>query len=303
MKRKLISQGKGDSVTLYIPKKWIDNRGLKAGDEVDIDEMDHNLIISTEVQKIQNLSTEIKLKNLTESMIRTAITYPYRLGYDKVTVFYYTKNQLEILKNVVKTRLLGFEIVSIDEKGVIIENITEPSGEKFEVLMQKIIYNTGQFFECIESILQKQKPFYDYNDIQHQIQLYDNFCRRVITKRKAIEKNATLYWSFLTVFIHATRNLYHFAKYIEKYKGTISKPTIKFFEEAKEIYSLVKKAYLSQDLAPIELAHEKEKILSHKTTHKLIKGNEASLIHYISKISRGFYLSSSPLVGLFMEHS
>ena len=45
MERKLIKQGLG-GYTVYLPKKWIDERGLKQGDSVVIDEAEGALVIA-----------------------------------------------------------------------------------------------------------------------------------------------------------------------------------------------------------------------------------------------------------------
>jgi len=47
MRRKIISQGGGKGLTLYLPKKWADERNIKGGDEIEIEENLNSLIIKS----------------------------------------------------------------------------------------------------------------------------------------------------------------------------------------------------------------------------------------------------------------
>ena len=58
MNRKLIKQGSGNGLAVYLPKTWIDKMKLSAKDEIIIEEKINNLIISTNDEK------NIELKNL-----------------------------------------------------------------------------------------------------------------------------------------------------------------------------------------------------------------------------------------------
>ena len=47
MKRKLVSQGRA-TLTISLPSKWLKTFGLKAGDDIDIEEKGADLIVKTE---------------------------------------------------------------------------------------------------------------------------------------------------------------------------------------------------------------------------------------------------------------
>ena len=58
MKRKLIKQGLG-GYTIYLPKKWVEEFGLKGSSEVNVDRWDSNLVISS--KKLEKIpQSEIK---------------------------------------------------------------------------------------------------------------------------------------------------------------------------------------------------------------------------------------------------
>ena len=57
MKRKLIKQGLG-GYTIYLPKKWIDRKGLKEGEEINVVETDAGLVIGSDVKGRKELFLE-----------------------------------------------------------------------------------------------------------------------------------------------------------------------------------------------------------------------------------------------------
>jgi len=302
MKRKLVKQGAA-TMMISLPAKWIKEFGLGKGDEVDIDQIESNLIISAkDIQK--KTSIEIKLTGLmTESSIRTILTNTYRLGYENVKVSFDNESQLKVIKDVVKTSLLGFDVIKTAENYCIIENITEPSPDQFDVILQKIFYNISELFSITKKRLNDEETVEDYRDIEAKLQQYDNFCRRVIAKKQIAEKNAQLFWNFLTRIMHTQREIYHLNRFLDKNKIKVSKQVLNFLDEAEDLFELLKKAYLKKDILILEEMHKKEKELVYKEAYSLlsnIKGKENILVYHITASLRSTYLAASPLIGLLL---
>ena len=133
---KLIKQG-GGGFTIYLPKKWVDENKLSKGDNLDVTVSGKELIIGP---KATNKKSEIetKLTNSSETSIRTLITNVYRTGYDRVKIFFNTEDQFKILQKIIKTRLIGFEVIKKEKDFCIIENITEPSVDQFDNILNKL---------------------------------------------------------------------------------------------------------------------------------------------------------------------
>ena len=162
-----------------LPSKWVKENKAQKGSEIDIEAAGNNLIISTSGIKTKS-ETEIKLINLTESSIRTLITNTYRRGYDKVKVYYDKQSQIKILNDVIKTRLLGFEIVNKGKGYCVIENITEPTADQFDTILKKIFYNITELFEITKDRINGNLENDEFIEVEERIQRFDNFCRRVI---------------------------------------------------------------------------------------------------------------------------
>lgn len=286
---------------ISLPAKWVKEFEFKKGDEVNIEQIENNLLISAKGIKAKK-RTEIKLTGFTESAIRTALTNAYRLGYDKVDVFFEHQTQFKVIKDIVNTRLLGFEIIKKEKNSCKIENITEPSAEQFNILLQKILYNISELLTIAEQVINKEEPIEDFEEIEEKIQQYDNFCRRVIAKKQIAEKNAQLFWAFLTLTIHGQREVYLGLKHLSKIKEP--KEVLQFFEECKTMFESLKQAYLKKDITLIEKIHDMEKDIIYNKAYPLLKkGKNTIILHHIMNAIRNFYLASSPLMGITLQQN
>jgi len=295
MKRKLVKQGAA-TMMISLPSKWIQANELKKGDEIDIEETGNDLHISLD-EKQKKLETSLKLISLTETSIRTLITNTYRAGYDKINIEFENNEQFKILKKVIETRLIGFEITKKQSKSCIVENITEPSSDQFDNILNKMFMNIEELFEITKKRLQGEKTE-DFEDIANIIQKYDNFCRRVIIKRKLTENRSEMFWSFLSLIIHGQRELYYLNKSIKKIKA--SKEQQELLEGAYEIFKILEKTYKEKNISLLNKIHEMQKQLIYKKGYSLLNKPNSIITYHLMASIREFYQANSPLSGLLM---
>ncbi|MCD4666655.1 hypothetical protein K8R47_02490 [archaeon] len=291
MKRKLVQQGTSTLMT-SLPSKWIKYNNLKKGDEISLEIKDNSLAINSDIKQIKK-ETTININSSIESSIRTIITNYYRFGYDKLKINFNSENQFKIIKNTVKNNLIGFEIIKKSQNSCEIENITEPSKNQFDNIFLKVLFNIEELFKIIGDLLNNKKPYEDVEEIEKNIYQFDNFCRRVISK-----ENPTRIM-FHNELIHAQRDLYFLIKYLQNNKIKSEKEFINLLNNCKEIYLLLKEAYLKKEIKNIEKIHELEKQFIYKKGYDSLKKSKNNIIiyHLLSSI-RNFYLASSPLVGI-----
>jgi phosphate uptake regulator len=299
MKRRLVKQGAA-TMMVSLPAKWIQQNKLEKGSEIDLNPVGTNLMISAKPVDTKT-ETEIALLNLTESSIRTLITNTYRSGYDIIKVDFKDENQFKILSNVIKTRLIGFEITRREKNKCVVENITEPSADQFDAIIKKIFYSISELFEVTEKRIRNSKEAFDYEEIEERIQKYDNFCRRVISKRKLVNEKSEFLWAFLALIIHGQREIYHLNSVLEGIKA--SDKVKELLEDAKAVFELIKKAYLEKNISSLAEVHAIEKKLIYKKGYLLLqesKGKENIIIYHLLSSIREFYQANSPLSGLIM---
>ncbi len=300
MKRKLVQQGAA-TMMISLPAKWIKANNLKKGSEINIEQNNNSLIISGEEINTKS-ETEIIISTNIESSIRTLITNTYRKGFDKIKVNFENESQFQILKNVIKTRLTGFDIIKKENNYCIVENISEPSEEQFENILSKMLLNIEEFFEITKKRFQNPKDKYDYEETSELIQKYDNFCKRVIIKNKYNNKKTELLWAFLTLILHSQRELRHLNKILNE-NTKISKEVKEFLEDIENLFKIIKKAYLEKNITILSEVHNLEKDLIYNRGYKLIqnkKGKEATIIYHLMVCAREIYQSNSQLSGLIL---
>ena len=118
------------------------------------------------------------------------------------------EEEYAIISHTIKEYLIGFEVVKKEKNYCVLENITEPSQEQFNVLIKKIIYNVMLMIDSTEERLRGKTKFENYAEIDSKIKQFHNFCVRVISKKNPVGSRAPLFWTFLGLLIHGQRELY-----------------------------------------------------------------------------------------------
>lgn len=294
MRRKLVQQGT-TTLMVSLPSKWVKQHNLEKGDEVEIDTVPEGVLISAEASR-KETATTLALKGSNPAEIRTLIVNAYRAGYDKLTVTFETDKQYEELLDILHHKLLGFEVVSRKQHSCVIENVTEPSFDHFEMLVTKLLQNISELLKEAIARSKGEQPS-PIKDIEERILKYDNFCRRAIAKQPLTYK-AALHLSFFSLIIHGNRELYHM---LDTLKGPTNKGTQQLLEEVQEVFQALQTTYLRKDIAAASPMHKSEKEILYKTGYELLRntqGGETIVVHHALAAVRRFYQASSPLTGI-----
>ncbi len=301
MQRKLIAQGLG-GITVNLPKKWIDAHHLSKGDEVEIGDSDGKLIISPTSRK-QKREVTIKLVGMEESLIRILIGNTYRLGYDSIKVEFEEERQFQILNEVIQKRIIGFEIVRKEAKSCLVENVTEPDEDQFENIIQKLFLNIDVLIESVEKLCSSEnvKLGEDLDELEDRILKYDNFCRRILLKQR-FDPKSSLYLAFITMVIHAQRELYYLAKAVGK-GAKCSPETLKIVGNVGEMNRKIQEAYIKKNTSVLELINKKGRDIIYKQGYGLLekkKGKESIILYHLLACVRDIYQAVSPLAGMLL---
>jgi len=304
MKRKLIRQGGGGGMTIYVPKKWIVERKLKPGDEISLTPVDSSLLLSAEA-KAEKKEAEISISSENEPFIRIHLWDLYRLGYDRIRVEFSTKKQAAIIEDVAERLLLGFEVTEKEESHIVLENVTEPSGEKQEVLLRRMFLMIKQSFELAYEDFSKGKleNFSRIRQISQKVDQYDNFCRRNISKNKLTEEKENFYWGLYNYLLLIQHSMLHLYESLGK-PARVSRNSLAILKMLQESFSMAYEGFFKKDIKIIGKANENAKNALHKNVFPGIqksKGKESLVLHYFGEISRLIYLSAAPMVGILAD--
>jgi phosphate uptake regulator len=296
MNRKLVKQGAA-TMMVSLPSEWVKQNRLVKGAEVGIQPSGKSLIVTAQAPQ-SKAEMELRLSGSHEVSIRTAITNAYRSGLDKVKVVFESESQFKMLAHVIKTRLIGFDITKKSKDFCIVENITEPSADQFDAILKKIFFSFSDFIDLTKRRIAGGEE--DFEEVAERIQKYDNFCRRIIFKRKIISQNSEFLWTFLSDLVHASRELYH----LNAILGSglkLSHNSLDLFDESQKAFELIREAYFDKKIGNIERVHSLQKDVIYKKGYSLLeskKGKEAVFVHHVMSLIRQLHLSTSSLYSL-----
>lgn len=301
MERKLIKQG-GGGFTIYLPKKWIENKGLKEGDEVKVTELENSLLIGGNVKSKEII---ISIESEDKENIKNILTHSYRKGFDKITIKFKDPAVLKEIKKLINL-LLGFEITTINSNSCVIENISEPTEGKYEIILRKVfLIITETQEEILESFINNDfTNFKEIEEMRNNLDKFLLFCRRLLTKEK-YEKDLKLEWEFLTFLMHIDHAYYYFYKYCTQNEIKPEKEMINLLKNLKEYFSLFKDAYYNKDLKSIhKINNQKDRFQFGKCIDLIekSKGKNAVVYSYLREIFRLIQIGTSPILSMNLNY-
>ncbi len=288
MRRKLIKQG-GTGLTFYVPKKWIDSKKLKAGDQVELTPLQGDLLLSPVRDKKEKKEISLKIKKSRQSVHRSLLVNAYRAGFDKLIVHF--KGKEEELFEIVEKFMMGFELYKKREEVYVIESMSEPDLENFESMLLRLFY-------VVEQVL--EDPFSKHFDSYSvKIQKYENFLKRCISKQHLNETGAVFLWNLLTNLTQVVKMCYHLKRDVKKMNSVLEKELF----AVKEMFVSLREAYTKKDFSTLWKVYEDNEVLYLRNIKKLKRGKESIQSAHVLLIDRAVYLCISPLVGYLQMRS
>lgn len=146
MRRKLIPQGRGGSLTIYLPKKWATEQALNPSDEVELEEEGQKLII-TPVGGLLRREKSLSVTPAVKERLRTLLSTAYRCGYERL-VMEGEGLSVATTQEIVES-LPGFMIIEESKKQIIIENFVDERLEPPERILRRLFHRVGYFLQAV----------------------------------------------------------------------------------------------------------------------------------------------------------
>ena len=294
MKRKLIKQGGGGGITVYLPSKWIERHGLKAGEEVDIEEGNNELIISTNIKKTKK---EIVLKINDEYIknLRYLLKQIYRQGNERIVLKYSSEKQFKLIESVIQEEFIGLEIIDYQKNQCVIESLVEVREEKYEVFLRKMFQIINHTIE----IIPESKESNEIKKLTNRASAYQNFGKLVVSNlRKGLIDYE--HYSLLSYLLNIQADLAKLNSQIIKKK--LKLPSKKYYlMDISKLFKEVETAFYKEDLDALNNinkdAHKKIRAVLDKKN----KPEEFILLHYYLEILRLIYGAISPMTGIIIN--
>jgi phosphate uptake regulator len=305
MRRKLI--GQKDSLTITLPKQWTEARHLKSGDEIDINVLENDIIISSNEFKgdLKEVVIDLKQNHYEHSLTSENLAHLYRVNYNKITFINANAKQIAKIEETTKQLLLGFEITKKDKNSCTVENISEPTDQKFDTILRRIMLLVNEMHDLIYEDA-KNKKYTHKKEIEDLINMQNKFslfCKKILLKHASTTINI-LQWELLTFLLH----IGHAYKYLYKYSCEnnvkYSKESLRLLSELNPYFNLFYNAYYKKDMSYIHKLSELTAKYHYGDCYNLLKnvsGDEVIIAYHIREVYRLIQIGGSPIRALIMS--
>lgn len=188
MERKLVKQGR-NAFTITLPAKWLQAKGLKAGDALSIEEQNRQLVISTSARTAE-ARVELDLRDSEGSMIYHMIHGKYVEGYDFIKVQHRDPKSIQQIAR----GLIGMILEEQTATKATFRSIIKVPEDNFEAVLRR----AGHIFEQqAEALVQLALGKGSVDDVKAQEDLLDQnllYCLRYLHK---YESNKRSYREFM----------------------------------------------------------------------------------------------------------
>jgi len=302
MKRKLVKHGEA-TLMVSLPSKWLRKIDLKKGDEVEVEEKDKKLVLTSgkTAKKIKEIT--IELNNENKHNIYTILTHAYRKGFDRIVINKININILKEIRSLTNRLLLGFEITERTKDRCVLENISEPTEDKYDIMLKKVFMVIKDSLELTLEDFNKSK--FNIKDIKENRDLADKFilyCRRLLMKKGAEE--SMLDWELLTFLMHIEHAIYYMYKYAAENRIKSEKPMLDLLVELEKYFELFENSYYNKDIQEVQKIHNLRNRFQFGKCLTLISksnGKQAVTYSYLREIFRLIQIGTSPILAEILE--
>ncbi len=162
--RKLQISG-GSTYIVSLPKAWVKDQKLNAGDDISIIRNSNNSLTfmpdPAESKMLDQAITVISPKDSEES-IRRRIIAIYLAGYKSITIrsrgIRLHPSQTGAIRNLIRTSMIGTEIVKTDSESVVVQILTRLSELSFDVALRRMYLMTVNIHrEAVSAFIENDK--------------------------------------------------------------------------------------------------------------------------------------------------
>ncbi|MBI2573758.1 hypothetical protein HYV86_07875 [Candidatus Woesearchaeota archaeon] len=303
MKRKVVKLGPS-TLVISLPSEWIKKSHISPGIELDVEEVHHNLLIKPPVK--QHPSITITLHDEADKKaIYSQLSHLYRVGFDKITINFTESSSLKRIQHIVSQNLLGFEITKKTVTSCIIESITEPTDEKFQVLLRRVFLQIKETQELVREDFTAHKELKadELEDLRASLDRHIFFCRRLISKGIDMGETPHLVWELLTFLMHIQHAYYYMYGYYKEHKQKVHKETLHLLSHLELYFDFFYKAYFEKKEEHL-VERRKERIqIQHLIFKQLESANNPNkvILGYLQQICRLMQVGISPVHSILVD--
>lgn len=292
----------GKTMVVSLPSNWVKKYGLKKGEEVDLEERDRTLAISTDKNlSVRKTTLDVRLLKISGRRVMAAL---YKRGYDEIEVLYDKPQELEEIKKALSLEAMNFEIIKQTKDRCTIKSIAEATHEEFDNILRRTFLVLNSMLEEIHEglIAQDKKKIEEAKEHEKTNNKFTHFCRRSLNKRGYKNYEIT---SIMYTIIEQLENVADELKFLCDFlisedlkKLKISEDTNKLFNDVNAFTNHFYELFYNFDLEKAEkFTQERKKIIEIARELFMKKPNkEVKIIHHLMNTTQRIFEMLGPLL-------
>jgi len=280
MKRKVIKQGH-NTLTITIPTKWAAKYGIKAGDELELDEKGRSLLIKSD-KSIDIDKIHIDVSKMNERVLRWVMSAAHKTGYDEIEVIGPSPKQIKIIHELIKELYMGFSIVEQTSNRCTLKAISKDVGSDFHLILRRAFLVTVSMAEGTLDVLRKKdnELLNGLIGLEHSNNQLTNFCERIVNKiGHEEEKKNCFYYVIAWNLEKICDNYKYICDHLNNKKLAVKKDVLDLLEEANKFFKDYYEIFYDFDIERLSrLAEKGKKILKEARSMSSKVKNEADFI-------------------------
>ena len=230
MGRKVNSVGTG-TLTLSLPRDWVLKHGIKKGDELDVISKDNSLVIRTSKIKESGSKKVFRSEGIDAGFERILAGF-YKAGYAEIELFYSSPKDIDKLQNLLQKTFIGYEIVDITKKRVIIKQVSNILVKELNDMYRRLWL---VFVGIGEETYLSLKDF-DIDSIKSTIKRhelinrYADFCRRALNTSPADFARPGPFYSIIELI---EKTSYQYVQLLQVVRSSKKRPSEEVISQIK----------------------------------------------------------------------
>lgn len=195
MKRRVARIGPS-TLMVSLPSKWVKQHKIAKGQELDVQEVGNNLLISSTNASPHTQSVKVDLSGMTVSMAWQYITAIYQAGVEEI-VIYYTNEKIKddsgkeihplSLVQSIADYCIGMEIVKQTTNCCVVREISTTKPNEFETTLRRMFFMIMTTMDDLMNGIKSKnkdalKNIYMYNDTR--VNKFYYYGMRILSKTK-----------------------------------------------------------------------------------------------------------------------
>jgi len=279
MKRSVI-QLAGRTLLVSLPSKWVDRNGVHKGDELDVLEDGHKLIVNTGKAVTTIEAKEINADEI-GSLLKRYLFALYKKGVDEIKIRYDDSAMAGTVRKIIMTETVGYEVVAQTPKSCVVRLITSGSMTEFDNLLRRaflLLLSMGD--EALTSLKLKALDHLSKTALlEEPNNRLTTVCRRALNKwgTETFTKLGPIYYiveeieNIADEYNFMCNNLYLLKNAGEKAK--IRPEVLEIFEKINGLMRLFYEAFYKFEISKfIEIDKTRKELV--KTAHEIIENKK-----------------------------